>query len=164
LDTDLHTAEKYLHEVKRWFCITNLKLAGDIGMDLLAYDSRNRSFYQIELGTSSRLPLRAKSTMTLDGKSHKNGLDYFLRERFDRVEIISYLERLFGISDYHKVLLVMDVYSQDRETVKETARRMNVEIWLMRDLILALSEIEGEKSTDETLRIIKLCKAALKRY
>jgi len=44
LDADLHIAEKYLHEVKRWFCISNLKLTGDVGMDLLVYDSRNRNF------------------------------------------------------------------------------------------------------------------------
>jgi hypothetical protein len=96
LDADLHITEKYLHEVKRWFCISNLKLTGDVGMDLLAYDSRNRNFYQIELGTSSGLPLSTKATTTLDGKSHKNDLDYFARERFDRVEITTYLVALLS--------------------------------------------------------------------
>ena len=102
--------------------------------------------------------------MALDGKSHKNGLDYFARDRFDRIEITSYLERLFGTSDFRRVILVMDIHPQDRESVKEAARKIKVEIWFMRDIILALSEIEGEDSSDETLRIIKLCKAALKRY
>jgi hypothetical protein len=102
--------------------------------------------------------------MASDGKSHKNGLDYFARDRFDRVEITSYLERLFESSDYRRVIVVIDVHSQDRESVKEAAKKIKIEIWLMRDIILALSEIESEDSSDETLRIIKLCKAALKRY
>jgi hypothetical protein len=164
LDADLLIAERYLHEVKRWFCITNLKLSEETGVDILTYDSRNKNFYQIELSTSSRFPLRVKSTMTLDGKSHKNGLDFFLREKFDREMIISYLQRLFGTSEYRKVILVLDIYPQDREAVKEAAKKMKIEIWLMRDLILALSEIEAENSSDDILRIIKLCKSALKRY
>jgi len=161
---DLLVAEKYLHEVKRWFCITNLKLAEDIGIDILAYDSRNRSFYHIELSTSFRFPLRAKSTMTLEGRSHKNGLDYFSRERFDREVVTSYLERLFGSSDYRKVILVLDIHPQDKIAVQETAKKMKIEIWYMQDIIVALSEIAGEDSTDETLRIIRMCKAVLKRY
>jgi len=164
LDADLLIAEKYLHEVKRWFCITNLKLGEEVGADILAYDSRNKNFYQIELATSSRFPLRIKSTMTFDGRSHKNGLDFFAREKFDREMITSYLHRLFGTSDYNKVILVLDIFPQDREALKEAAKKMKIEIWLMRDIILALSEIEAENSTDETIRIIRLCKSALKRY
>jgi hypothetical protein len=166
LRSDVHIIEKYLHEIKHWFTISNLTLGRQVEVDLLAYDPRNYDLYHIEsaLGPSN-LPLRAKSTMNITGDSNKNGLDYFSRERFDSEVVKSFLGRLSDRQKEHRrILVARNIDARQSESVKQEAKTMGIEIWLMRNIIQSLAGMDIKDSSDDVIRTIELCREELKRY
>jgi len=69
------------------------------------------------------------------GRSHRDGLDYFYEEKFNHPTVREAVKEIFGSEDYKKVIAVWGV----RETnVFEEARKLNIEVWLIKELIKEL--------------------------
>jgi len=63
--------------------MTNIQLKGKKEIDLLAVNPVLNQYYHIESRVSTTFKLREKATYTKDGRCHRNGLDYFRKEKFE---------------------------------------------------------------------------------
>ena len=143
--------------VKKCFTMTNIRLKGGKEIDLLAVNPRTGEKWHVEARVSTTFKLRVKSTKTKNGRSHRDGLDYFYEEKFNHPTVKETVKRIFGSEDYKKVIVVWGV----RENrVFEEAKKLDIEVWLIRELIEELkkqikqSRIAGAR--DDVLRTIEL--------
>lgn len=149
--------EKYFHEVLRCFTMTNIRLKGGKEIDLLAVNPRTGEKWHVEARVSTTFKLRVESTKTKNGRSHKDGLDYFYEEKFNHPTVKEAVKKIFGSGDYKKVIVVWGV---KENKVFAKAKNLGIEIWLIADLIKELKEqiekgqIKG--SRDDILRTIEL--------
>ena len=102
--------------------------------------------------------LKLKETRRSDGRSHKNGVDYFSREKFDHVIVVNGVREIFGDANYRKVLVVWDV--EDPSVISIAKENYGIEIRYMMEILYEIERaihsrvIKG--SRDDVLRTVEL--------
>lgn len=134
--------------------MTNIKCRGGKEIDLLAMNPLSGQRYHIESTISTTFKLRDKATYRKDGRCHKNGLDYFYKEKFQHPEILSSIKKILGNADYRKVLVVWNAESEVSENAKKQYR-IDV-MFLGRIIRELLREQTTSGSRDDVLRVLEL--------
>ena len=95
-----------------------------------------------------------KATYTKDGRCHKNGVDYFQKEKFEHSAVKKKISDVFGKVPHKKILVVWDV--KDDSVIPCAAKDpYNIEIWKIQELLQKFGKyVSG--SRDDVLRIMEL--------
>jgi hypothetical protein len=137
--------------------MTNIQLKGKKEIDLLAINPITQQRYHVEARISTTFKLKLKATYTKDGRCHKNGLDYFSREKFEHPIVKQKIRELFGKSDYHKVLVVWDTEDNFKVLPQIAEREYGIEIMGLRGIIHEFTHKKiTSGSRDDILRIMEL--------
>ena len=147
--------------------MTNIRCKGGKEIDLLAINPTLSKRFHVEARVSTTFPLRLRETKTRDGKSHKNGVDYFAREKFNHPYVVEKIKEFFGEEKYRKILIVstvhkhnfaLDALADNPSVIEQSARlRFGIEVWSIYSLISSLeisANIRG--SRDDVLRLLDL--------
>jgi hypothetical protein len=108
MEPEVHIIEKYFQEVLHCFTMTNIRCKGGKEIDILATNPTTGKKYHVESRVSTVFKLREQATKKKDGTSHKNGLNYFKKEKFENSAVLARIKELLGDKDYEKVLVVHD--------------------------------------------------------
>lgn len=159
MEPEVHLIDKYFQIIKKCLTMTNIQLKGGKEIDLLAIDPRTQEKFHIESRvTISSFKIRLHDTHTKSGKAHRRGLDYFAKKKFDHSTIVKNVQKIFGSTEYRKILVVWDV--QERSVVEQAKEMYGIEIWFFKDLLKALvtfSKIKGAKgSRDDVMRLVEI--------
>ena len=117
MEPEVHIIEKYFQEILGCFTMTNIKCRGGKEIDLLAINPFANQRYHVEARVSTTLPLGLPETKTKTGKSNKNGVDYFSREKFNHPYVIEKIKDYFGTQQYEKLIVVYSM--RNCKTVEE---------------------------------------------
>lgn len=157
IEPEVHIIEKYFQEVQHCFTMTNIRLKGNKEIDLLAINTIRGEYYHVESCVSTTSKLRLKATCNKDGTYNRNGIDYFLREKFGHYRVEEYTRWVFNNKPYHKVLVVWDTQEDFKEFTKKVKDGCGIEIWLMKGIIYDLSNHKTTSgSRDDILRTMEL--------
>jgi hypothetical protein len=157
MEPEVHIIDKYFQEVKRCFTMTNIQLKGKKEIDLLAISPTINQYYHIESRISTTFKLRLKATYTKDGRCHKNGLDYFQKEKFEHPTVRKKIRELIGDIDYHKVLVVWDTQDNFAEMPTIAEQQYGIEIMGLRGMIHEFTHKNiTSGSRDDILRVLEL--------
>jgi hypothetical protein len=140
--------------------MTNIKLKRGKEIDLLAMNPRTGEKFHVEsrVATSPSFKLRLKDTQRSNGTSHRRGVDYFEKQKFNHQIVADAVRKIFGDEDYRKIIVVWDV--KNDSVVKQAKEEFDIEIWFMDALISELEKmfhsglIRG--SRDDILRTVEL--------
>jgi hypothetical protein len=141
--------------------MTNIRCKGGKEIDLLAMNPMTMQRYHIESRISTTFKLKLEATYTKDGRCHKNGLDYFKKDKFEHPLVKEKINEIFGETEYSKVLVVWNV--EDISLLDVARKQYGFEIWFIDDLIneiLVKGNLKG--SRDDVLRLIELISILLK--
>lgn len=156
MEPEVHIIEKYYQEVLHCFTMTNIRCKGNKEIDILAINPKTLEKFHVESRVTTSLKLRFKATYTKDGRCHRNGLDYFQKEKFEHPSVKQKIRELFGKVDYHKILVVWR--TMDHKTLTEIAEKeYGIEIMPISLLILKFtSDRTTSGSRDDILRTMEL--------
>jgi len=137
--------------------MTNIQLKGKKEIDLLAINPITLERYHVEARISTTFKLRLEATYTKDGRCHKDGIDYFHKEKFEHPIVKQKIHELFGDSDYHKVLVVWDTKDNFKVLPKIAEKEYGIEIRRLRDMIqhFMMRKVTSG-SRDDVLRLMEL--------
>ena len=136
--------------------MTNVRCKGGKEIDLLAINPITKEKYHIESRVSTTFKLREKATMKENGTSHKNGLDYFKREKFEHQAVTTRIKELFGDLNYSKVLVVHDTEEPTKSFIQRALKKFGIYV-LMKDIIADLKEeVKVKGSRDDIMRFVEL--------
>lgn len=157
MEPEVHIIEKWFQEVLHCFTMTNIQLKGKKEIDLLAINPRNSHRYHIESRVSTTFKLREKATYTKDGKCHKNGLDYFSKEKFDHPTVREKIRELFGSDDYTRILVIWNT-QDDFEVIPEKALdKYRIHLMSLKSIINGFTNKQVTSgSRDDVLRVLEL--------
>jgi len=159
MEPEVHIIERYFQLVERAFTMTNIRCRGGKEIDLLAVDPRNDRRWHVEARVSTSFPIRMRATYTRDGRCHRNGLDWFKKEKFEHPYVLERIKEIFGsLEDYEKILVVFTTEKgYAPEWIEEAYKKYGIRVWFIRDVIEALKErIRVVGARDDVLRLIEL--------
>jgi hypothetical protein len=155
LEPEVHLIEKYFQEILHCLTITNTRCKGGKEIDLLAVDPRTLRRFHVESRVATKFLLKSKATYRKNGSSLKNGVDYFIREKFDHPHVKERIGEIFGEAEYERVLVVWDV--SNLSVVNWAKQNFGLDIWFIDDLLEELIEkVETLGSRDDILRVVEL--------
>jgi hypothetical protein len=159
MEPEVHIIEKYFQIVLKCFTMTNIQLRGGKEIDLLAINPYTREKFHVEsrISVSPSFRLTAKDTYTAKGKPKKQGLDYFVEQKFYHPTVIKGIDEIFGPTgdtNCRRVLVVWDVKD---DSVVDEAKKKGIEIYIMPTLLSVLMGFHRARgSRDPILRLIEL--------
>lgn len=154
--------EKYFQEIKGCFTVTNVRCEGSKEIDLLAMDPRTSRKFHVESRVATKFILNRKATHRKNGSSLKNGVDYFMDEKFDHPHVKERVREIFGEANYEKVLVVWDV--SDLSIVNWAKQKFDLDIWFIDDLLEELMDkVKTLGSRDDILRVVELLALSARR-
>ena len=157
MEPEVHIIEKYFQEFCKCFTMTNIKCEGNKEIDLLAINPITMERYHIESRISTTFKLRLEATYTKNGRCHKNGLDYFHKEKFEHPAVKKKIRELFGNEKYTKVLFIWDAQDKFADTPRIAKEKYCIEIMGLRAVIGVFKELKlPSGSRDDVLRIMEL--------
>jgi hypothetical protein len=162
MEPEVHIIEKYFQNIHHCFTMTNVKCKGNKEIDLLAVNPRDPSGdlrrFHVEARVSTTFPLRMQETKTTSGKSNKNGLDYFIKEKFYHPSVLERAEVMFGTKKYDRVLVVHSVKGMEfGDLFEKVYNTYGIMVWRIGDLIHWLRlQNYPLGSRDDVLRLIEL--------
>ena len=157
MEPEVHIIEKYFQEVLHCFTMTNIRCKGGKEIDVLAMNPITGKKYHIESRVSTTFKLREQATEKKDGTSHKDGLNYFKKEKFEHSTVLARVKELFGDLDYEKVLVVHDTEEPRDALIQKALDKYGIHILLMKDVIADLKEeVEVRGSRDDVMRFVEL--------
>jgi hypothetical protein len=126
-------------------------------IDLLAIQPIKREYYHVESRIATTFKLRTEATYTKDHRCHRNGLDYFHREKFEHPAVKKKIHELFGDEKYLKVLVIWDAQSKFGNIFQIAKEKYGIDIMGLRAIIGVFQELKlPSGSRDEVLRIMEL--------
>lgn len=165
MEPEVHIIERYYQEIYNCFTMTNVRVNGNKEIDLLAMSlsPRGEMRYHVESRIATTFKLKEKATYTKDGRCHKDGLDYFNKEKFEHPHVKAFINEVFGTKPYQKVLVIWDIqrgrgsrryaYAQ----VLRTAQSYGIMLLSMKTIIDDLIERSNASgSRDDILRTMEL--------
>jgi len=155
LEPEVHLIEKCFQEVMHCLTSTNVRCKGSKEIDLLAMDPRTLRKYHVESRVATKFILNRKATHRKNGSSLKNGVDYFMDEKFNHPHVKERVKEIFGEADYEKVLVVWDV--SNLSIVNWAKQEFDLDIWFIDKLLEKLVEnVKTLGSRDDILRVVEL--------
>lgn len=157
LEPEVHIVDRYMQLVEECFTMTNIMLKGGKEIDLLAVNPISGEKYHVEVrvAVGKGFRLRMKDTQTKNGRKHKRGLDTLSAVKFEPPVVVNSVKRIFGSSDYKRVLVVWDV--QNDEVVKQAKMVYDIEVWRMSGIIdQIMKRVETKAYRDDVLRTLQL--------
>ncbi|WNZ29962.1 MAG: hypothetical protein IAX21_03645 [Candidatus Bathyarchaeota archaeon] len=157
MEPEVHIVERYMQFVKKCLTMTNIMLGGGKELDILAYNPRTSKKYHIEVrvATGKGFNLRMKDTQTKDGRKHRRGMDTLNEIKFIHPIVTNKVTKIFGSSDYKKVLVVWDM--EDKTIIEQAKNVYDIELWKISDILNdMLNKIGTKPYRDDALRIIQL--------
>jgi hypothetical protein len=141
--------------------MTNIKCKKDNKeIDLLAINPETLERYHVESRIATTFKLKDKATYTKDGRCHKNGLDYFHKEKFNNPIVQEKIKEFFGENSYHKWLVVWDWNKEGSNefAFKELAEKQyGIEVVTLRAMIFRFMKCRiTSGSRDDILRTMEL--------
>jgi hypothetical protein len=155
VEPEVHIVERYMQLVRKCFTMTNVMLAGNKEIDLLAVNPISREKYHIEVRVTIEKGFRIRmvDTQTKKGQKHRRGLDTLNAIKFKPVE--DAVKEIFGDANYKRVLVVWDV--EEDSVIEKAKSDYGIEIWKMADIISELMREVGSKAyRDDILRTVQL--------
>jgi hypothetical protein len=96
-----------------------------------------------------------KASVKSDGSDHRDGLDYFVRVKFDQ-KAREFIKEITGMENCQKVIVLAKIHKGEESQVYDESERLGIKIWKIQDIIKELSKIPLKGSRDDILRIIEL--------
>lgn len=157
MEPEVHIIEKYFQEIMHCFTMTNIRCRGGKEIDLLAINPIKRKKYHIESRVSTIFKLRERATKKKNGSSHRDGLDYFKKEKFEHSTVLARIKELFGGLDYAKVLVVHNTEEPRDALIQKAWQKHGIHVLLMKDIIADLKEeVKVTGSRDDVMRFVEL--------
>lgn len=157
MEPEVHIIEKWFQEVQRCFTMTNIQLKGKKEVDLLAIEPSLGECYHVESIVSTSFKLRLNATYTKSGRCHKNGMDYFYKEKFNHHTVKQFVNGIFNNKDYRQIIVVWDTKEDLRELNEKCKKDMGIEIWSIKGIINDLCNHRVTVgSRDDILRTMEL--------
>lgn len=157
MEPEVHIVDRYMQLVKGCFTMTNVALEGGKEIDLLAVNPISGERFHIEarVPTGKGFRLRMKDTQTKSGRKHKRGVDTINEIKFAHPTVVNSIKKIFGSSQYRKVLVVWDIENSD--VIKGAKDVYGIEVWRISDIISEIIKTIGTKSyRNDVLRTIQL--------
>ena len=134
--------------------MTNIICKSGKEIDLLAVNPITGEKYHVESRVATTFKLRDKATYTKDGRCHKDGVDYFDKEKFEHPKVKEKIREFFGDSEYKKWLVVWDV--KNKNVVTKAQLEYDISIYWIHELISNLRQQKlTSGSRDDVLRLIE---------
>jgi hypothetical protein len=168
METTEKIVEAYVHYIKGWFTIPNIKCDGQFEIDLLAVDVATKgkiSRYHVESGISisgaySLLTNKPFSTDDLKKRVKQAGqrrtLGYFAERKFGSPQVLAKLKEYgFEPGNYAKVVVSWG-WSKD---VPVAAENLGLELWDFQKILQEIadrSRSDRTYFTDDTMRTLQL--------
>ncbi len=157
MEPEVHIIEKYFQEILHCFTMTNVRCKGGKEIDLLAVNPTTGKKYHVESRVSTTFKLRELATKKKDGTPHRDGLDYFKKEKFEHSAVLVRIKELLGDKNYEKVLVVHDTEEPKDAFVQKALEKYSICILFMKDIIADLKEeVEVKGSRDDVMRFVEL--------
>jgi hypothetical protein len=157
MEPEVHVIEKYFQYFCKCFTMTNVKCEGNKEIDLLSINPITMERCHVESRISTTFKLRLEATYTKRGTCHRNGLDYFNKEKFEHPAVKKKILELFGNVPYSKVLFIWDTQCGGGTIRRIAKEKYGIEIM---DLGAIIAVFKGLKlpsgSRDDVLRIMEL--------
>ena len=161
MEPEVHIIDKFFQEIEHCFTMTNVQCKGRKEIDLLAINPVSSKKFHVEarIATSRSFALTYKDTRSKRG-SHRIGLDYFQKEKFNHPAVVERIKELFGDTNYDKILVVWTV--KDTDAMGENFRanayhEYGIHVYHIMDMINLLKEKGTMRgSRDDVLRLIEL--------
>lgn len=152
MEAEVHLVERWLQS-KNYFTMTNVLAKGRKELDLIAVDASGKDRIHVEVRCASLFYLKVKQSLRADGSSMKNGVDYFVNEKFDHPNVKAKLEEIWGDLPYRKMLVVCR-YDIDAFT---TARNVGIELVMVNEILNELIEVVKVKhgQRDDVMRMLE---------
>jgi len=138
--------------------MTNIRCKGNKEIDLLAMNPKTLEKYHVESRVSTTFKLKSKDTYSIRGNvkiPHRDGIDFFHREKFKHKNVKEKILEIFGKEPYQKILVVWDV--DNPSVISLAERKYNIEIRFIDEIIdeiIDKGKVRG--SRDDVLRLIEL--------
>ncbi|MGD0655728.1 MAG: hypothetical protein ABSA16_15420 [Thermoguttaceae bacterium] len=175
METTEKIVDAYVHYVKGWFTIPNIKCRGQFEIDLLAVDAAkngNIRRYHIESGISISGAYSLLTTKPFsDEERKKRGkqagqrrtLGFFTERKFGAKQVLEKLKEYgFEPGNYTKVIVSWD-WNAD---VPAAAKDAGVELWSFKEILRKIAErCQSYRTyfTDDTMRTLHLMAKVTKR-
>ncbi|MDH5595656.1 MAG: hypothetical protein OEY40_02945 [Candidatus Bathyarchaeota archaeon] len=117
MEPEVHLIEKYFQLHEKCFTMTNVRCKGGKEIDLLAINPKSGEKYHVESSVKPAFKLKVKTTYTKQGKSHRDGIDFFVDKKFNHPLVLGKIHEIFGDTNYRKWLVVWSV--QDDSVFQE---------------------------------------------
>jgi hypothetical protein len=141
--------------------MTNIQVQGNKEIDLLAIDPLSGQRYHVESRVATTFKLRDKATYLKDGRCHKDGLDYFSKEKFEHPQIKAFINAIFLNANYQKILVVWNTHGEQITKIAES--EYGIRVMQMKEIINEfLKSTRTSGSRDDVLRILELVSLARK--
>jgi len=143
--------------------MTNIKCKGNKEIDLLVINPQTLQKWHVESRVSTTFNLRKNATYTKSGTCHRNGVDFFIKEKFNHPAIREKIVEIFGREEYYqKTLVVWDI--SDNSIVPWSKTQYDLNICFMDDFLNELMRkrvLRG--SRDDILRTVELLQESWKK-
>ena len=106
MEPEVHITEKWLHLVHRCFTVTNVKAAGRKEIDILAINPRKNVYVHVECNCKIGHLLDIRKEYMHNGKTYKNELEYFSREKFQHHKVKERIREYIGNKKYQKTKIL----------------------------------------------------------
>jgi len=154
MEPEVQIVEKYFQLIRHCFTMTNIRCKGNKEIDLLAVNPIKPEYYHVESRVSTTFKLGENATYTKDGRCHRDGLDYFSKEKFEHPLVKEKIRELFGASKYRKWLVVWQVRNEN--LVMKALHEYDIEIYWIHELIANLRQQKlTSGSRDVVMRMIE---------
>ena len=164
MEPEVHIIEKYFQTILGCLTMTNVKCAGGKEIDLLAMNPKTSDRYHVESRVSTTFKLKGTATFNKKtGACHKNGLDYFHKEKFEHEAVKKKISEYFGNNDYKKILVVWSM--EDISLADFALKKYGFWVCYIDEMIndlLVKGNIRG--SRDDVLRVIELVSVLQKTF
>ena len=112
--------------------MTNRRVKRNKEIDLLAFNPKTNEVSHVEVSVLFR-PLKLRESIYKSNTNRsRNGLDYFLERKFDHSDVKEGISKILGHDlKVKRILVVGEIYEQEDEKIRETARGNNLEIMLI---------------------------------
>jgi hypothetical protein len=160
VEPEVHIVDRYLQLVKKCFTMTNVMLEGGKEIDLLAINPISGEKYHIEVrvATGKGFRVRLIDTQTKSGRKHRRGIDTLNEIKFSHPTVVKAVRKIFGSSEYKKVLVVWDV--EEKSVIEQAKSLYNIDIWKISDIMSELiKEVKTKAYRDDVLRTLQLISA-----
>lgn len=156
MEPEVHVCEKWLQIVHKCLTATNVRAEGNKEIDILGINPRKHAFVHLESNCRIGHVLKIGTQFKHKGKTYKNELEYFTKEKFNHPKVIKKIKQYFGTIKYSKTLVV---WNFEHMADDHAAKVYKIKLLSLQSLIGDIREAiknNPKGHRDDILRIIEL--------